>query len=332
MNLLDVVGVKKVYYVSKDEGNFGERIANFFGKNKIPITAVDGIELHIKPGEMVGFIGQNGAGKSTTIKMMTGVLQPDEGSIALEGINPNRNRKKYLKKIGCVFGQRSQLWWDLPVKESFRLLKEIYGVSDSEYGKTMEEFKQLIQLEELLSRPVRQLSLGQRMRCEIIAAFLHKPKMVFLDEPTIGLDILAKDDIRKIIRYLNHEYGTTIIIASHDMSDIEELCKRIIIIDKGKILYDGTLEEILQLEGNYKTVKVTLNREVDIQIPGVKVLSDEGKVKVLMVDHNLVTVSDLIKGLSELAELMDVEVRGTKIENLVKEIYQSGSLCQGYAP
>lgn len=267
MNILDVVGVKKVYYVSKAEGNFGERIANFFGRNKIPIPAVDGIELHIKPGEIVGFIGQNGAGKSTTIKMMTGVLQPDEGSIALEGINPNRNRKKYLKKIGCVFGQRSQLWWDLPVEESFRLLKEIYGVSDSEYGKTMEEFKQLIQLEELLSRPVRQLSLGQRMRCEIIAAFLHKPKMVFLDEPTIGLDILAKDDIRKIIRYLNREYGTTIIIASHDMSDIEELCKRIVIIDKGKILYDGTL-----------------------------------------------------------AELMDAEARGAKIENLVKEIYQSGRL------
>lgn len=321
MSLLDVNHVYKTYYINDTEENLWRR---FWRVNrKKLIKAVEDINIHIERGEIIGFIGKNGAGKSTTIKMMTGILQPDKGSVELNGINSVSNRKKYVKNIGCVFGQRSQLWWDLPVIDSFKLLKEIYEVSDVNYDNTLKEIENLIAIEMLLDRPVRQLSLGQRMRCEIVAAFLHKPQIVFLDEPTIGLDIIAKEDIRKIILYLNKMYRTTIVIASHDMKDIEELCNRVIVLDKGSIIFEGELDQLKRFAENIKIVEVISKDLFEINLNGVKLIKDEGKKKVFEVNLDFISVPEFMAQLSNKTAITDLEVRGIGIEEIVKEIYKS---------
>ena len=242
--MIEVNHISKEFVSPKKYPGLRGAIKGLFSREKVVKKAVDDISFQIQDGEIVGYIGSNGAGKSTTIKMMTGILTPTHGNCVINGVDPNKKRKENAQNIGVVFGQRTQLWWDLPLSESFTILKEIYNVSDEDYQMQMEFLNQVLDLQEFFDRPVRNLSLGQRMRADLGAALLHNPKVLYLDEPTIGLDVLVKDNIRKAIKQINAAYGTTVILTTHDIGDIEELCNRIIIIDEGKKIYDGGIEEL----------------------------------------------------------------------------------------
>lgn len=244
--MIKVEHVRKTYKVSKRNAGFGSALKALFHKEYEYIHALDDVSFTISEGEMVGYIGPNGAGKSSTIKILSGILTPEEGICQVDGLVPWKNRIQHVKNIGVVFGQRSQLWWDVPVLDSFELLKEIYQVSPLTYRRNLEQLTELLNLSELLKTPVRQLSLGQRMRCEIAASLLHDPKILFLDEPTIGLDAVSKLAVRDFILQLNKEKNTTVILTTHDMQDIEALTSRVILIGKGQILLDGTIDDIRQ--------------------------------------------------------------------------------------
>ncbi|MBP5223353.1 MAG: ABC transporter ATP-binding protein [Lachnospiraceae bacterium] len=236
--------VSKSYRVAKRNAGFGEACKALFHREYETIHALQDVSFSISDGEMVGYIGPNGAGKSSTIKILSGILTPDSGEVLVDGRVPYRNRIRHVAQIGVVFGQRSQLWWDVPVIDSYELLKDIYSIPRKQYDENLKELTELLNLSELLRTPARQLSLGQRMRCEIAASLLHSPKILFLDEPTIGLDAVSKLAVREFIKKQNELHGTTVILTTHDMQDIEALSKRIILIGKGKILLDGTLEDI----------------------------------------------------------------------------------------
>ena len=242
--MISVEHVYKSYRVAKRNAGFKEACISLFHREQEEIQALSDISFTIQSGEMVGYIGPNGAGKSSTIKILSGILTPDKGTCVIDGMIPWKNRKDYVRNIGVVFGQRSQLWWDIPVIDSFELLKEIYSVSDAAYRNKLEELAELLQLQEILKTPTRQLSLGQRMRCEIAASLVHDPGLLFLDEPTIGLDAVSKLAVRDFIRKQNKEHATTVILTTHDMQDIEAITDRVILIGKGKILLDGTLEDM----------------------------------------------------------------------------------------
>lgn len=236
--------VCKSYKVAKRNAGLKEACKSLFRREYEEIRALSDVSFTIGDGEMVGYIGPNGAGKSSTIKILSGILTPDSGNCVIDGRVPWKNRTEHVKQIGVVFGQRSQLWWDIPVIDSFELLKEIYTIPHNKYKKKLDELTELLQLQELLKTPTRQLSLGQRMRCEIAASLLHEPKLLFLDEPTIGLDAVSKLAVRDFIKKMNQEHGTTVILTTHDMQDIEALADRVILIGKGKVLLDGTLEDM----------------------------------------------------------------------------------------
>ena len=240
-------------------------LKDLFSRDYKIVRAVDNISMSIKQGEIVGYLGPNGAGKSTTIKMMTGILEPTSGEILVGGNVPYQNRTKNAQEIGVVFGQRSQLWWALPLIESFKILKDIYGVSDEDYNDMLTLYKSLVDIEPLLHKPVRQMSLGQRTLSDILAAFLHNPKIVFLDEPTIGLDVSMKAKIRTLIHALNKEKNTTVILTTHDMGDVDALCQRIVIIDKGKMLYDNDIEHLKNFFGSYRTLKIRIDGDLKQQ-------------------------------------------------------------------
>jgi ABC-2 type transport system ATP-binding protein len=242
--MITMQNVCKTYKVSKRDAGFSSAFKALFHKEYELIHALDGVSFTISDGEMVGYIGPNGAGKSSTIKILSGILTPEEGTCLINGLTPWKNRIEHVKNIGVVFGQRTQLWWDVPVMDSFELLKEIYRTDDHVYRRNLEQLSEMLGLSELLRTPTRQLSLGQRMRCEIAASLLHDPKILFLDEPTIGLDAVSKLAVRDFILKLNKEKKTTVILTTHDMQDIEALTSRIILIGKGKILLDGTLADI----------------------------------------------------------------------------------------
>lgn len=242
--MITMQNVCKTYKVSKRDAGFSSAFKALFHKEYELIHALDGVSFTISDGEMVGYIGPNGAGKSSTIKILSGILTPEEGTCLINGLTPWNNRIEHVKNIGVVFGQRTQLWWDVPVMDSFELLKEIYRIDDHVYRRNLEQLSEMLGLSELLRTPTRQLSLGQRMRCEIAASLLHDPKILFLDEPTIGLDAVSKLAVRDFILKLNEEKKTTVILTTHDMQDIEALTSRIILIGKGKILLDGTLADI----------------------------------------------------------------------------------------
>jgi len=256
--------VCKSYKVAKRNAGFGEACKAFFHREYEEIHALNDVSFTIQDGEMVGYIGPNGAGKSSTIKILSGILTPDSGTCLVDGRVPWKNRIQHVGQIGVVFGQRTQLWWDVPVIDSFELLKDIYSISDVTYGNNLDELTELLQLGELLRTPARQLSLGQRMRCEIAASLLHSPKILFLDEPTIGLDAVSKLAVREFIKKQNEVHSTTVILTTHDMQDIEALTKRIILIGKGQILMDGTLEDIKQGDANIDETIAQLYRTYDI--------------------------------------------------------------------
>jgi ABC-2 type transport system ATP-binding protein len=253
--LIHVENLTKEFKIYKKQPGFVGTVKGLFSREVEIKKAVDNMNFSIAEGEMVGYIGANGAGKSTTIKMMTGILVPTSGKCVVNGIVPYKDRQHNAKQIGVVFGQRTQLWWDLPLTETFSILKEIYDVGDSDYKKRMEFFNEVLEINEFIGSPVRTLSLGQRMRADLAAALIHNPKILYLDEPTIGLDVMVKENIRKAIKGINSEFKTTVILTTHDLSDIEELCDRIIIIDKGKSVYDGGIGDIKDKYGYMRTVQ-----------------------------------------------------------------------------
>ncbi len=277
MALIEARGLTKEFKIfNRREGVLGA-FKDLFKRDYRPLKAVDNIDFLVEEGEMVGYIGANGAGKSTTIKMLTGILVPTAGWVEVNGYVPYRDREVYTKQIGVVFGQRSQLWWDIAVIESFKLLRRVYDVSREDFRRRLELFDEILELKELLYLPVRKLSLGQRMRCDLAAALLHNPKILFLDEPTIGLDVLAKSKIRDFLKEVNTEYKTTIILTTHDLGDIEALCPRVAIIDKGKMLYDGSVEELYAQWGHDKLEEI-VKRIYQGYRPGQQGTRDKGGV------------------------------------------------------
>lgn len=263
--MIEVKNICKSYQVAKRDAGFRAACKNLFRREYEKIQALDSISFTIEDGEMVGYIGPNGAGKSSTIKILSGILTPDSGECLVDGRVPWKNRIQHVKEIGVVFGQRSQLWWDVPVADSFQLLKDIYSISENDYKKNLCELVELLNLSELLKTPARQLSLGQRMRCEVAASLLHNPRILFLDEPTIGLDAVSKLAVRDFILERNKTHGTTVILTTHDMQDIEALTKRIILIGKGKILMDGGLELLQKGDASIDETVAELYRSYEIE-------------------------------------------------------------------
>lgn len=287
--------------------------------------AVDNISFSIERGQMVGFIGPNGAGKSTTVKMLTGILVPSSGTISIGGLSPYKDRKENASRIGVVFGQKTQLWWDLPVIDTYELLRHIYKVPAETYKKNMKLFQDLLELNEFINQPVRQLSLGQRMRADIAAALLHDPEIVFFDEPTIGLDVVAKERIREFIRYINKEKGVTMLFTTHDMQDIEKTCRRMIIIDEGGIVYDGTVNQIKERYGRDRILAVEFSERYEsIGIPGLETVEENGNRKLLRFKKDELQISNLIYELTQKYGVLDLTVQEPEIEGIIREIYKGG--------
>ena len=305
---------------------------NLFVREYITVHAVDHVTFAIEPGEMVGYIGANGAGKSTTIKMLTGILVPTSGHLLASGFVPHRERRRYTRHLGAVFGQRTQLWWDIAVVESFRLLKEIYEVSDEDYRRRLGVFSEILNVKEYLHTPVRKLSLGERMRCDLAASLLHNPPLLFLDEPTIGLDVVAKDRIREFLKEVNRTERTTVLLTTHDLADIEELCRRIIVIDKGKVLFDGSLATMKDRLAEYNQVKFLLKDRA--QVARLDLVSSNGHALervdeltyVMRFDRRRHSTAEIIRNLVNTLEVQDIFVEEEPIENIVKRIYLKGEI------
>jgi ABC-2 type transport system ATP-binding protein len=298
-------------------------LRNLITRQSNLVKAVDGINFSIQPGELVGYLGPNGAGKSTTLKMLTGLLVPTSGEVIVDKQIPWRNRKTYVAEIGAVFGQRTSLWWDLPVIESLDLLQHIYKIPSERFNHNLDEFRELMELDQFMDAPVRTLSLGQRMRADICAALLHDPKLLFLDEPTIGLDVVAKERIRRFIMHINQERGTTILLTTHDLSDVEKLCKRVMIIDHGKLLYDGKLDLLRERFGDKRQLIVDFVEEYDaIAIDGVEVINQQGHRITFQFTSQEISASELINQLSAQFRIRDLEVREPDIETTIRRIYE----------
>ncbi|MGB2965221.1 MAG: ATP-binding cassette domain-containing protein [Anaerolineales bacterium] len=340
MSLIDIQNLSKHFKVlNRREGLKGAFLDLFSGDYRI-VKAVDDISFSIDPGEVVGYIGPNGAGKSTTIKMMTGILKPTGGNILVNQVPPYTNRIKNAQQMGVVFGQRTQLWWDLPVIESFKVLKEIYKVDDQTFVGQMGLFEDLIGLKELHPIQVRTLSLGQRMLCDIAAAFMHNPKVVFLDEPTIGLDVSVKAKIRTVIEELNQTRNITIILTTHDLGDIEALCKRIIIIDKGKIIFDGPIQRVNQLFGSYRILKVQLydyskdlltrlQNSVLEKFPGqdaIQFATSEEFWTDITINQEKAPLREVLNFVMTEFSVEDIRVVEISMENIVQKIYEGAFL------
>jgi ABC-2 type transport system ATP-binding protein len=298
-------------------------LSGLFQRQYRTIRAVDQVNFSVAQGELVGYLGPNGAGKSTTIKMLTGLLVPTSGKLQVDGWVPWRDRQRYVADIGAVFGQRSTLWWDLPVIESLELLKHIYRIPSPRFKANLDEFRQLLELDTFLDVPVRSLSLGQRMRADLCAALLHQPKLLFLDEPTIGLDVVAKERIRRFIRHVNQEFGVTVLLTTHDLSDVERLCRRVMIIDHGKLVYDGKLEELRSRFGGKRELQVEFSQPYpELEIEGADVVRLEGNRATIQFDRQDVSASTLIGRLSQKHRIRDLTVREPDIESTIRRIYE----------
>ena len=320
--MIELKNVCKHYKVAKRSSGLSEAVKSLFRREYTSIQALDNISFTVRDGEAVGYIGPNGAGKSSTINIMSGIRTPDSGTCFINGRVPWRDRTAHVQEIGVVFGQRSQLWWDVPVADSFELLRDIYRVDGSAYRRTLGRITELLDLGELLRTPARQLSLGQRMRCEIAASLLHEPKILFLDEPTIGLDAVSKAAVRSFIRAVNKEQGTTVLLTTHDMQDIEALTERILLIGKGRILLDGTLDELKRRRPSQRKLTVAYNGDKLPAIEGLSILKDEHSRAELLLDTELLSVSEAIARISAQAEIKDVSVAGESVEELVVSLYR----------
>jgi ABC-2 type transport system ATP-binding protein len=331
MSAIKVEHLSKVFRINQKYPGLGGAVKALFNPRHIDKVAVDRVSFIIEPGEMVGYIGVNGAGKSTTIKLLTGILQPSGGQVRVLGRDPHRQRVANAQEIGVVFGQRSQLWWDLALIESLNLVAKIYNVSPLRYKLLLDRFSETLQLKELLHIPIRNMSLGQKMRSELAATLIHEPKVVYLDEPTIGLDLIVKERIRDFIKEQNRENGTTVILTTHDLGDIEELCRRVIIIDSGRIIYDGPLSTIKERFGKYRTLTFETARENveqdgQIDLPdGVELVRNgfqPGERKlVLRFDRTLTTASKVASALMDQVEVVDFSLAEPDLSSIIKQIY-----------
>ena len=336
--VIEIENLSKHFRVlNRREGLIGS-MRDLFSNNYRVIKAVENISMKIGEGEIVGYIGPNGAGKSTTIKMMTGILKPTDGRILVNHFVPYENRQRNAQVLGVVFGQRTQLWWDLPIIESFKILKEIYRIDDATYKQNLGMFNDLVDLQQLYGKSVRTLSLGQRMLCDIAAAFLHNPRIVFLDEPTIGLDVSVKSKFRTIIRELNAVHNTTIILTTHDIGDIEALCKRVVIIDKGTIIFDNDMQKVTGLFGAYRTLKLqivpviettqfTARLDAQFRCPEAYVVAEgePGWIEVT-INQDRVPLRDVLNFAMTEFTVNDVKISEIAMENVIKKIYEGAAI------
>ncbi len=330
--IIEAAGLTKSFRTLKRKPGLKGAIQNLFSGEYVEVKAVENVSFRIMPGELVGYLGPNGAGKSTTIKMLTGILHPTSGGVVVDGLVPQKERIKNARKIAVVFGQRTQLFWDLPAMDSFELMKKLYGIPKPRWEENVKYFTALLGLDEFMSRPVRQLSLGQRMRCELAAALLHDPGIIYLDEPTIGVDVVAKERIREFILTLGRDRGTTVLLTTHDMGDIERLCQRVIIIDKGRLLYDGTLAEIKRRYCHLRRVVFSLApgsdgggfeaslRSLD---PSISVQKKDANV-VVGFDPQKIPATDVTRHVVNTFPVMDLAVEEADLEAIIREIYQQG--------
>ena len=320
--MIELQNICKSYKVARRSAGLGEAVKSLFRRDYTRVDALSDVSFTVRDGEMVGYIGPNGAGKSSTIKIMSGVLTPDSGTCVINGRVPWKERTAHVQEIGVVFGQRSQLWWDVPVADSFELLRDIYRVDGAAYRKTLSRLTELLELGERLRTPARQLSLGQRMRCEIAAALLHEPKILFLDEPTIGLDAVSKAAVRGFIRICNKERGTTVILTTHDMQDIEALAERILLIGRGRILLDGTLDELKRRRPAQRRLTVAYGGGALPAVEGLTPLRDTDGHAELLLDTGLLSVSEAVARISAQTEVKDLSVSGESVEELVVSLYR----------
>jgi ABC-2 type transport system ATP-binding protein len=329
VNVVSVEHLKKYFRVHKKEPGLLASVKSLFRRQYQEVKAVDGVSFTIDEGELVGFIGPNGAGKTTTLKCLSGLLYPDSGIVSVLGFNPWQRKTEFQKQFALVMGQKNQLWWDLPPMETFILNKEIYEVPNEQFKKTLNELTRLLEVEEILKIQVRKLSLGQRMKCELIAALLHSPKVLFLDEPTIGLDVVMQKKMRDFIKGYNRRYKATIILTSHYMDDVKELCERVIIIDKGKIIFDGKLEEIVEKFAPHKILSVVFSKDFDL-----RKLEEIGEVEVLDFPHAKILVSREASN-SAAAELLhhfpvaDLNIEEIPIEDVIRQIFTGKKIKAG---
>lgn len=335
MKIIEIKDLDKTFKVLNRHEGLKGAVKDLFSRDYKYVKAVDKISLTINAGEIVGYLGPNGAGKSTTIKMMTGVMEPTSGFITVNGNIPHKNRKLNAQNIGVVFGQRTQLWWSLPVIESFRILKQIYQISDHTYNENLELFDRLVNISALYSKPVRQMSLGQRTLCDILAAFLHDPKVIFFDEPTIGLDVSIKSKIRMLIKELNSRKNTTVILTTHDIGDVEALCRRAVIIDKGRIIYDDNFENLKGMFGSYRTLKVSLDSPDAFEKFSNDIYSrfnDKGALTVsieedwtsIVVDQDKISIPDILGYIMKNFPVNDVKIEEVEAESIIRKIYEGG--------
>ena len=322
MRAIEVKNLSKNFKVKQKEKGFKGSLKAIIKPNYKIIKAVRDISFEVEEGEMIAFIGPNGAGKSTTIKILTGILYPDEGSINVLGIDPTKNRKKLAYEIGTVFGQKEQLWMHLTPYDNFKFFAAIYDIPEKRAELKIEELKELFELDSFIDTPVRNLSLGQRIRCEIVASLIHEPKILFLDEPTIGLDPVVKESIRKLIKKMNKEYNTTVFLTSHDISDIEKLCKRVVIINNGKIVLDDSMTNLKYHYLNRKIVEVKSKEKIDFKDEeGIEVLKENEKNLKLQIDTKIKTLSDVLK-LIDPENIIDINISNTPLEEIISDIYK----------
>jgi len=332
--IIQVANLSKTFRTLKRKSGLWGAIRDLFSADYEEVKAVDNISFGLAPGELVGYIGPNGAGKSTTIKMLTGILHPTSGEVMVDGLVPQRERVRNSKKIGVIFGQRTQLMWDIPPSDSFELMRKMYAIPKVRYEENLKLFTELLGLDEFVGRPVRQLSLGQRMRCELVASLLHDPKIIYLDEPTIGMDVVAKEYIREFILEVNKERGTTVILTTHDITDIEKLCRRVIIIDKGRLIYDGTLAEIRRRYGRLRRVifSVSDGSKVDGLTASLDELGsglststqDDGRI-VVSFDPQQVSATTVTRHIVNSYPVSDLAVEEADLEAIIREIYNRGN-------
>ena len=317
--MIELDGVEKTFSVRVKRGRVR--------RERREVRAVDGISFRVDAGELVGYVGPNGAGKSTTVKMLTGILVPSGGRISVAGLDPSRRRVQLARRIGVVFGQRVQLWWDLPLRDSFELLRHIYRVPHERWRANLDRFSEVLELEAFLETPVRQLSLGQRMRGELTAAMLHDPEILFLDEPTIGLDVVAKVRVREFLAEVNRDRKTTVLLTTHDLADIERLCSRLLIIDHGRVIYDGGLDSLIARYGEERTLIVDLEEPAEpLQVPGARVVKVEGPRQWLRFRREEVSAAQLTASVAAQAALVDLAIDEPHIEDVVRRIYQERSV------
>ena len=327
MQVIKIDDLYKTFKTYKRKKGFIGSIQTLFTKEYITVNAVDGVSFGINRGEIIGYVGPNGAGKSTTIKMLTGILYPTSGVIEVCGFVPTKDRKQNLMHIGVVFGQRTQLWWDLPLTESFELLKQIYRVPEKIYKDNIALFAELLDIDEFINTPVRMLSLGQRMRGDIAASLLHNPDILYLDEPTIGLDVVVKERIRQFIKEINIERKTTIILTTHDLSDIEALCNRIMIIDRGKVIYDGSIDEIRRRFGTESTLLIDFKEPPDrLEIDGALEIQLEGIRASIKFDRKRFAATDLISEIAGRYPIFDLTIEDISLDGIIRDVYKEGKL------